>query len=142
MGEASEGVVFPSLDDIVALNRVHIGKSGGDYTGRDNLHNRNSLEWVLDVIQYPPFGIYPTISEKAAILAFTIIKKHVFFDGCKRTGMSVLEIFLDQNGFFFDATDDNIFTVARRLASTNDKVYSFEQFEEWVRRHMNLQIPL
>ena len=75
MGKASRTLIFPTREDITNLNRYHITNTGGFDDGGANLKNSGSLEWVLDAIQYPLFGVdnYPGIAEKAAILAWIII---------------------------------------------------------------------
>jgi len=136
MGKTGEPLIFPSRMDIVRLNRRHIETAGGEYFPLENLINPGSLEWVLDAIQYPLFGVdhYPTIAEKAAILAWTIIDGHVFYDGCKRTGMSALDGFLRWNGYRLDATNDEIVEVACSIAKGNtNEGFPYDQFVRWVR---------
>jgi len=129
-------LIFPTREDIIKLNRRHIEKSRNFYVGLDNLRNSNSLEWVLEAIQYPLFGVdnYPTLAEKAAILAWTIIDGHVFYDGNKRTGMSALDILIRQNGYQLDASNDEFVEIALRIANKNpEQDYTFDEFAEWVR---------
>jgi death-on-curing protein len=109
--------------------------TGGEFFPPENLINSGSLEWVLDAIQYPLFGIdhYPTIVEKAAILAWTIIEGHVFFDGCKRTGMSTLDGFLRLNGCSLNASNDEVVEAACEVAKAHTgEGYSYEQFVHWI----------
>lgn len=137
MGKTGIPLVFPTRANIVELNLRHINETGGEYLGVDNLRNSNSLEWVLDAIQYPLFDRYPTIEEKAATLTWIIITDHVFFDGCKRTGMSALEIFLKLNGFQLESSTDEIVNVALRIAKRQpDEKFSREEFVEWVKSKM------
>lgn len=90
MGETGPTLEFPSLQNIIDLNRRIIHETGGNLDGAGRLRNEDSLRWVLEIIRYPPFsgGPYQTISEKAAVLAWTIIRSHVFIDGNKRTGFT------------------------------------------------------
>jgi death-on-curing protein len=136
---------FLTREDIVKLNRRHIETTGGSYFEPDNLRNPDSLEWVLDAIQYPLFGIdqYPTLTEKAAMLAWVIIKGHVFYDGCKRTGMSALQLFLKQNDYQLNVTTDEIVEVALRIAGGyTEEDYSYEEFVQWVRDKLSLIPPI
>ena len=96
MGETSQGLTYPTHENIVKLNRRNIQRTGGNLAGAGKFHNESSLLWVLDAIQHPLFGedLYPTISQKAAVLAWTIINGHVFIDGNKRTGMWAIMTFL------------------------------------------------
>jgi death-on-curing protein len=120
---------FPTLEDIVKHNRQHLKAVG-------HLKERGSLEWVLDAIQHPIFGVdrYPTLVEKAAKLTWTIIHGHVFWDGNKRTGMSVLYAFLRWNGYRLNATDEETVEIALRVAGARTEGdYTYEEFVQWVR---------
>jgi len=101
-----------------------------------------SLEWVLEAIQYPLFGAdrYPTLVEKAAMLAWIIIRDHVFYDGCKRTGMSALESIIEWNGCQLNATIDEVVEVALRIAGGLAEDYPFEEFVHWVRDRLRARI--
>jgi death-on-curing family protein len=128
-------VIFPTRDNIISLNRRHSQRAGTLYVEPDNLRNAGSLEWVLDAIQYPLFGVdkYPTLAEKAALLAWVIIDGHVFHDGNKRTGMSALDIFIRQNGYQLTATDEEVVEIALRIASRKIRAdYTFDEFMQWV----------
>lgn len=132
-------MIFPSREDVIALNRRLTQASGDDYVPPDNLREPGSLEWVLDAIQYPLFGVepYPTLSEKAALLTWTIIDGHVFFDGNKRTGMAALIIFLRLNGCDLGADTEDIIRVALRVAQEHgDPPYSRGDFEQWIRQNI------
>lgn len=140
MGETSQSLIFPTKANIVQLNVAHLNRSGGNVSGAGKMINENSLDWVLDAIQNPIFGKdqYPTISQKAAVLAWTIINNHVFIDGNKRTGMSALMIFLEINGFFLKARDNEIIATAIKVANPTESSYSREAFMGWVSRKLDL----
>lgn len=136
-------MIFPSREDIIRLNRRHIEKARNFFIEPDNLRNSGSLEWVLEAIQYPLFDVdnYPTLAEKAAILAWIIIDSHVFHDGNKRTAMSTLDIFVRQNGYQLNASNDEIVEVALRIAGrTTEENYTFEEFIQWVRKKLTRKI--
>ena len=82
-------IVYPTLTQVVEVNRRMIAMSGGYFYPPDNLQNRDPLAYILDAVQYPVFGVhlFPTLMEKAAALGYEIIASHVFFDGNKRTGI-------------------------------------------------------
>ena len=50
--------------------------------------------------------LYPSLTDKAAILCFSIVLGHPFVDGNKRTGHAAMATFLLLNGAKIDATDD------------------------------------
>ncbi len=135
MGETGRIINFPTREDIVKLNRYHIASTGGMHDGGDNLRNPESLEWVLDAIQHPLFGVnqYPTIADKAARLTWVISAGHIFHDGNKRTGTSALMIFLQTNGYRLDVSNDEIIDVMVQISSPDKEVFSYEKYVEWIR---------
>lgn len=50
--------------------------------------------------------LYPTLIEKASVLAYSLCKNHPFLDGNKRVAHGAMEIFLVLNGFEIKATID------------------------------------
>jgi death-on-curing protein len=128
-------VKFPTLEEIIGIDRRHIAESGGGYFGSDNVINLGSLEWVLDTIQYPLFGAdqYPSLEEKTAVLAWTIIKSHVFFDSNKRTGMTALIHFVRLNRYRLNVTPDEIVEIAVKIAGESQQDYSLQEFVQWIR---------
>jgi death-on-curing protein len=135
MGETGGTIIFPKRDEVIELNRYHIANTGGFHNGGDNLRSRGSLEWVLDAIQHPLFGIalYPTIIEKAAILSWIISAEHIFHDGNKRTGTSSLLIFLQVNGYHLEVSNDEIIEMIIRISARDYQDYIFQDYVEWIR---------
>jgi len=125
----------------VRLNRQHIQETGGTYCPPENVRNVGSLSWVLDAIQYRLFGEdqYPRIEQKAALLAWVIIDGHVFYDGCKRTGMSAMEVFLHENGARLLATNDEVVEIALELArGPHGGGCSFDDFVVWLESRIGI----
>ncbi len=91
-----------SLDELVEINRQAIDAFGGSfYAGDNNLINPGTLIYTLDSLDAEVFGneLYPAIEQKAAVLGWNIIVKHVFHDGNKRTGILACITFLELNGY-------------------------------------------
>jgi death-on-curing protein len=141
MGEAGRALVFPTVEQIVDINGYHIVTTGGFHNGLDNLRARDSLEWVLEAIQYPLFDPYPypTIVEKAAVLTWVISADHVFYDGNNRTAGSVLLTFLEVNGYVLDASQDEFVAIMRRISSNENRDFTLDQFTQWVRERLSLK---
>ncbi len=135
MAETGGALELPRYRDILNLNRRHIETTGGEWVAPDNVRNAGSLRWVLEAIQHPLFGSqrYPTLAEKAALLAWIIIDGHVFFDGCKRTGMAALEMVLWRNGYELQASGDQIIEIALRIARRAEEPFSLDELIAWVR---------
>jgi death on curing protein len=131
-------VIFPTLEDICEINREWIIRYGGMYTSaNNNLCNASSLEYILDVIQHPIYGVdkYPSLMDKAAALAWWIIEGHIFNDGNKRTGMQAAIELLENNGATTHFDSDSIVTIATEIANgklnveeLSLKVSSFVEF--------------
>ena len=141
MGEVIKTLIFPTREDIIELNLYHIATTGGFCQGPDNLLNPGSLEWVLDAIQYPLFGVdcYPTVVEKASILVWTIISGHVFRDANKRTGISALKIFLRTNGYEVNASNAELIKIALAIAESKKLNYTLADFTQWIRDKLCLR---
>jgi len=93
---------------------------GGRYVeANNNLSNTSSLEYILEAIQYPIYGVdkYPSLIDKAAALAWWIIEGHIFIDGNKRTGMQAAIEFLEINGAITQFDTESIVTIAIEIAS-------------------------
>jgi death on curing protein len=129
-------VNFPTRELIVFHNfNVIKATKKGFFVPPENLLNPNSLEWVLNYIQYPIFGEYNTIEEKASLLCWTIIVDHVFNDGNKRTGMVSMESFLAINGYFLRVTVDEIVNIALYVADSRNQHDSKQNLTNWIIQH-------
>lgn len=133
-------MIVPNREEIIKLNQYHINKTGGFFKSPDNLLNRNSLEWVLNAVQFPLFGLdpYPTIAAKASLLTWVIISRHVFYDGNKRTGISALQIFLLVNGYKINATYKEYEDIALAIARGKEEKYPWEYLLNWVEKRSEL----
>jgi death-on-curing protein len=75
-----------SLDETVALHSELIAQTGG----LDGIRDEHLLDSALNSA-FHTFGgldLYPTLEEKAAQLAFSLVKNHPFQDGNKRIGLA------------------------------------------------------
>jgi death-on-curing protein len=73
--------------------------------------------------------LYPTIIDKASVLIHSIIKNHPFVDGNKRTAAQVTKIFLLENKFSWDYSDNEIVDFVLDIA--NDKV-DIDFIKSWI----------
>ncbi len=134
MEGAGETLIIPTVDEIILLNRRLIEESGGGlFVGEDNMINRGALEHALVEMNATVFGeaIYPTICDKAALLAWRIIAGHVFVDGNKRTGMASAKVFLLVNGFHPRLSMDTVDT-ALEIATGQMTVI---ELSHWIEGH-------
>jgi death-on-curing protein len=77
--------------------------------------------------------LYPTIVEKAAALAYSLIQNHPFIDGNKRTGHAAAETFVALNGWEIAAPIDEQVEVVLGVAAGS---VSREELTKWLREHL------
>lgn len=101
-------------EQICLLQNLLIDDTGGIKGVRDpNLLNSalNSPFQTFDGA-----WLYPDIEEKAARLAYTLIKNHPFIDGNKRIGILAMLTFLEWNGVKIDFTNDELVDIGYKVA--------------------------
>jgi death-on-curing protein len=123
-------VRYLTLGEVLELHRRAILQAGGSPELRD-------LGALESAIAQPRamFGgrdLYPSLEEKAAALAFSLILNHSFVDGNKRVGHAALETFLVLNGKELNAAVDESERIILSVASGD---CSREVFVEWIREH-------
>ncbi len=131
-------MIFPTIDQIIDLNRELINLYGGFHNRLDNLKNPGSLKWVLDAIQYPLFDIqlYPIFVDKAAILSWTINEGHVFHDGNKRTSIFILLHFIRINNFVINSSNTELYEISKIIASCKQNNFTFKNYVEWLEKRV------
>lgn len=72
---------------------------------------------------------YPAIVDKAAALIHSLIENHPFVDGNKRTAAQVTKIFLRENNYDLDFTNDEIVEFVLDIA--NHKL-ELNQIKDWI----------
>jgi len=77
--------------------------------------------------------LYPTLSEKASALGFSLIQNHPFIDGNKRTGHAAMETFLVLNSHYLDADVDEQVEIVLQVASG---AMGREALTNWLRTHI------
>jgi len=126
----SATIEFVTLDDVLELHTEMIHAIGGSHGVKD----MGGLESAIAQPQMTFGGddFYPTIAEKAAALAFSLIQNHPFHDGNKRTGHAAMLLFLDLNEYqFMDELDEQERVILAVAGSTMER----EEFTEWVKAH-------
>ncbi|HKQ51810.1 MAG TPA: type II toxin-antitoxin system death-on-curing family toxin [Pyrinomonadaceae bacterium] len=119
------------LKEVLELHRRIIEQSGGA-TG---LRDMGMLESALaqPLMMFGGHELYPTISDKASALGFSLIKNHPFVDGNKRIGHAAMEIFLVLNGHEINAHVDEQEQIILKVASGELRR---EEFTAWLRVHL------
>jgi len=118
---------YLTINEILFLHEKLIEKYGGSHGIRDLGLIESSLSQPK--MTFDGKELYPTITEKASILGFSLIKNHCFIDGNKRIGHAAMEIFLLLNGYEIIDNVDNQENMIMSVASGKmDK----NQFTKWL----------
>ena len=87
---------------------------------------------------YQTFGgkdLYPTVLEKAAALAESIIINHPFIDGNKRTGLLAMLLILEIGNFKITASNDDTYNFTIEISTGEIK---FEEIVLWLKNNTEI----
>lgn len=122
---------YLTVHEVLVIYDHIIRESGGGIGVRD-------LGALESAVAQPrmTFGgeeLYPTLSEKAVSLGFSLIQNHPFVDGNKRIGHAAMELFLILNGHEIDATEDEQYDIILKVAAG---ATTREAFSIWLNEHI------
>lgn len=120
-----------TINEILRLHRAIIAESGG----ASEILNFRGLQSALAQPQMTFGGedLYPTLTEKAAAMAFSIINNHPFMDGNKRTAHAAADVFLMMNGFEIEASVEEQERIVLALAAGE---MDRQTFTRWLEKHL------
>ena len=107
--------LFLTFAEIIEIHDYQIAHFSGSAGLRD-------LEMLKSAIGMPSatFGgeyLHPSIIEMAAAYLYHLVENHPFVDGNKRVGAMAALVFLDLNGYDFDASDKDFTDMVLKVAS-------------------------
>jgi death-on-curing protein len=79
-----------------------------------------------------------TVFQNATIIVYTIVARHPFFNGNKRTGYEAMNLIIEDEGYKFTSTKEEMTDFIVRIATTENKMKPFE-IEEWIINHTTKQ---
>ena len=97
-----------------AIHDDQIAQHGGSLGIRDENLFLASLDRPKNLFAY---GTSLTLFELAAAYGYRIVKNHPFIDGNKRTGLILMAVFLELNGYSLDAPEMEVVLMMERLAT-------------------------
>ena len=109
--------LFLTFSEIIEIHDYQIEHYGG-------IDGLRSVEMLKSAIGMPSSTfsgeyLHPTIPEMAAAYLFHLVENHPFLDGNKRIGAMAAVVFLELNGYEFDATDEEYTHLVMQVASGN-----------------------
>lgn len=122
---------YLTLDEVIELHRLVLIQSGGAAGIRD-LGALDSAV-VQPQMTFDGQDLYVTVADKAASLAFSLVRNHPFLDGNKRVGHAAMEAFLVLNGHeVFASTDEQEALILRLAAGQLPR----DEFTAWLPAHL------
>src|SRR5262245_15978052 len=120
---------YLTLSEVLDLHQRVLAQSGGAAGVRD----QNALDSavVQPLMAFGGQDLYPTLVEKAAALAFSLVMNHPFVDGNKRVGHAAMETFLVLNGHEINASVSDQEQVFLQLAAG---VLTRTQLVDWLKQ--------
>ena len=114
--------------EVELLHRILIDKFGGSHGIRDKAALESAISRPFQT--FDGNDLYPSVLEKAASLIESILVNHPFIDGNKRTGYTLLRLYLIQNGLDINASQDNKYEFVIDIASGTLK---YEGILSWLK---------
>ena len=114
--------------EVELLHRILIDKFGGSHGIRDKAALESAISRPFQT--FDGNDLYPSVFEKAASLIESILVNHPFIDGNKRTGYTLLRLYLIQNGVDMNASPDNKYEFVINIASGSLK---YEGILSWLK---------
>ncbi len=119
-------MILLTTSEVLSTHSKLITKTGG----ADGIRDIALLESALASANtsYDSIEKYPSIEEKAARLAYSIISNHAFIDGNKRIGILVMLMTLKLNKININYTQKELIYIGLSIADESmgyDDVYDF-----------------
>lgn len=120
---------YLTVKDIVKINtRLITTVSSGELIG---IKDVAALDMAVNQPQQEVFGeaLYPTIHDKAAILAINLAKRHPFQNGNKRTALVAMLTFFMMNGYTTKFTQEEAVQFILNITTSQQ---AFDEMKEAV----------
>lgn len=103
------------------------------YGGIHGLRDEGTLESAINAAENRYNYETEDIAKLAATYAYHLSQAHAFLDGNKRIAAAVAGVFLEINGFWLDASEDEIIELFLDLAASKlSREDVEEKFAEWL----------
>ena len=120
-----------SIKEVEHLHHILIDTFGGAH----GIRNFESLQSALarPFQTFDNTELYPSPIEKAASLLESILINHPFVDGNKRTGYTIMRLFLIQNGLDVTASQNEKYQFIIDVASG---IIKYDQIVAWLKSNV------
>lgn len=122
-------MIFVDKVSVLIIQKELIERYGGIHGLRDE----GALESAVNAAQNRYNYETEELSALAATYAFHLSQAHAFLDGNKRIAAAVTGVFLEINGAWLDASQDEIIEIFLDIASSKlSREQVEEKFAEWL----------
>ena len=115
------------VEIVEQIHSILISKFGGSHGIRDREALISALARPFQT--FDGKDLHQTLYQKAASLIESILINHPFVDGNKRTGYTLMRLFLLESGFDITASQDNKYEFVINIATG---AISFEAIVNWL----------
>jgi death on curing protein len=125
-------MIFLDTSHVKQLHQRMMDATGG----LSGIRDEGALESAVQNV-YTTFDgsdLYPSLTDKAAAICYSIISNHPFTDGNKRTGVFVMLIMLEINQIALSFSQEEL--IALGLETAQGK-RSKEDIKEWIVSHLS-----
>lgn len=123
-------MIFLSYDEIITLHDKLISKTGGLCGLRDSALLESAVFSIN--ASFDEVEVYPSVEEKSARLAYSLINNHAFLDGNKRIGILATLMTLTLNDIKITYTQQELVEVGLSVASGK---FAYEAILNWINSH-------
>ncbi len=116
-----------SLNEVLEIHELLISEFGGSLGTRD-------LNLLNSALNRPFSGsgnveFYPNLTEKAAALIESIVSNHPFIDGNKRTAYVLMRLYLIEEGYDINASQNEKYEFVLKIA---DGKLNYKEIVKWI----------
>lgn len=115
---------------ILMLHEHLIDETGGSPGLRDNGLLQSALAAPFQ--SFEGLDAFPSLQQKAARLAYGLVKNHPFVDGNKRIGAHAMLVFLALNGIELDYEQEELSALILAVAANE---IGYEEILQWMLGH-------
>jgi death-on-curing protein len=121
-----------SVEEVELIHAILIDSFGGSHGIRDMPALVSALSRPFQT--FDGEDLYTTTLQKAAALIESLLANHPFVDGNKRTGYTVMRLFLLKNGFDIYASQEKKYNFVIGIAAGHSY---YQTIMDWLALHVN-----
>lgn len=121
-----------SIKEAEEIHKIVIENFGGSHGIRDVSNLQSALARPFQT--FDGKDLHSSVIEKAGALIESLLINHPFVDGNKRTGYVLMRIFLINNGYDINATQNEKYEFVIEIASGKIKL---EEIINWLTHHVH-----